>query len=248
MECKNCGEIYDGNFCPNCGQSAAVEQLNAKNFIKEVSGSVFQVNRGLLFTVRELFLRPGHSIHHYLEGKRKPYFKPIAYVFTLSTIYFLISRILGSETFLNAIATGWSNGAMDQEIDGKGVEMMNWFAANYGYTVLLLLPVFSLASHLAFRKFKLHYLEHVALNAYVTGHQALLSVVFAILIGMIGANDFLEIAGLTVSIAYATWVYWQFFSEASRVGVLVRTFFTYVLYLILAILFTGVVFAVGTIL
>ncbi|MDW3196522.1 MAG: DUF3667 domain-containing protein [Cytophagales bacterium] len=246
MECKNCGETFKGNFCPNCGQRATVEKLNAKNFIKEVSGSVFQINKGLLFTMREMFLRPGQSIFNYLEGKRKPFFKPIAYAFTLSTIYFLISRLFGGETFINAFATGWSNGATDEGIDGKGVEMLDWFVANYGYTVLLLLPIFSLASHLAFRKFRRNYLEHVVLNAYVTGHQALISVVFAILSGIIGKSDLLEIIGLTVSIGYATWVFWQFFTAASRIGILVRTFFTYMLYLVLATFFTGLVFAIGT--
>lgn len=247
MECKNCSEHFEGNFCPNCGQSATVELLNAKNFLKEISGSVFQINRGLLFTIRELFLRPGLSIRNYLEGKRKPYFKPIAYAFTLSTIYFLFARLFGSETFINAFATGWSNGATDQEINGRGVELLNWFVANYGYTVLLLLPVFALASHLAFRKFRLNYLEHMVLNAYITGHQALLSVLFVILAAMIGEHDYLDIASLTVTIAYSTWVFWQFFADASRAGVFVRTFLTYLLYLVLATVFTGLVFILGTI-
>lgn len=244
MNCKNCGVSFEGNFCPNCGQSATVDKINIPNFLREVSVSVFQINKGLLFTIRELFFRPGQSIHEYLEGKRKPYFKPIAYAFTLSTIYFLFSRIFGSETFINDFATGWSSGATNQEIDAKGVQFLDWFTGNYGYTVLILLPVFSLASHISFRKFKLNYLEHIVLNAYITGHQAILSVIFVILTGLIGENDYLEIIGLATTIAYSTWVFWQFFHEASRIGVLLRTFLTYVLYLVFVTLFTGLIFAV----
>ncbi len=247
MNCKNCGKVVTEAFCPYCGQSTTVDKINVPNFLKEVSGSLFQINRGLLFTIRELFVRPGLGIRNYLEGKRKPYFKPIAYAFTLSTIYFLITRLFGSETFINAFATGWSNGATNEEIEGKGIQMLDWFIGNYGYTVLLLLPVFSLASHLAFRKFRLNYLEHMVLNAYITGHQAIFSSIFAVLMGLVGDNDILEIVGLTVSIGYATWVFWQFFSEASRLGILVRTLLTYVLYLLLATIFTGLIFVIGSI-
>ncbi len=52
MKCKNCAHLVDYNFCPNCGQSSTVGRINPANFLAELSDSVFQVNRGLFFTIR----------------------------------------------------------------------------------------------------------------------------------------------------------------------------------------------------
>lgn len=245
MNCKNCDEVVTEDFCPYCGQSTYVDQINVRNFLREVSGSVFQINKGLLFTIREFSLRPGQSIYNYLNGKRKPYFKPIAYVFTLSTLYFLVSRIFGSETIINGFAAGWAEGATNEDIKKKGVLIIDWFGSNYGYTTLLLLPVFSFASYIGFRKFKLNYLEHIVINAYITGQQAIIYAVFAILIGLFGDNDYLEIGSLAMAIGYAIVVFWQFFSQASRIGVILRTVLTYVLYLLLVTILTGTLFALA---
>ena len=94
MKCKNCDQNIDTNFCPNCGQSAKVGEINLSYFLQEMTDSLFQINRGFFFTMRELFIRPGESIREYLSGKRNNHFTPIAYVLTLSTIYSTISSQL----------------------------------------------------------------------------------------------------------------------------------------------------------
>lgn len=247
MNCKNCNEIVEGNFCPNCGQTTTVDKINVSNFLKEISGSVFQVNKGLLFTIRELFVRPGISIHDYFEGKRKPFFKPLAYAFALSTLYYLISRIFGSATFIDDFTTGWANEAPVEGIEDQQKILLNWFGKNHAYSVLLLLPLFSLASYLAFRKFKFNFLEHVVLNAYITGQQAIFYMATSIFFGSIGESGIHELVGVLLSMAYTTLVYWQFFSEAKRVGIIIRTTVTYLLYLVISMLFTLLVFAILTI-
>ena len=77
MNCKNCDKIVDGNFCAHCGQNIKVDKLNLPNFLTEVSDSVFQLNGGLFYTIKELFVRPGHTIREFLIGRRKGHFKPI---------------------------------------------------------------------------------------------------------------------------------------------------------------------------
>lgn len=89
MECKNCGKEFSGNFCPHCGQSATIEKINLPNFIEEFSSTVFQVNRGLPFTIKELFVRPGHAIRDFIEGKRKKYFKPILLTLSYCQLYII---------------------------------------------------------------------------------------------------------------------------------------------------------------
>jgi hypothetical protein len=119
-------------------------------------------------------------------------------------------------------------------------EIATWFSKNYAYSTLLLLPVFSLASYLSFFKFGKNYLEHLLVNSYITGQQAIFYSLFAIG-GTFVNSELFEIIPLMVSISYTLWVYWQFFSEGNRIFNIFRTMMTYLLYLLFsAVLFLGV--------
>jgi len=233
MNCKNCNQVIDGQFCKYCGQSTKVDRINLPNFLSELSTSVFQVNKGFFYSLKELFVRPGHSIREYLSGKRKKHFKPITYVLTLSTVYFLLTQILKGSTFINDFITGFTNASDLSEIDTKQLTILNWFAKNYAYTMLMLLPLSAFASYLAFLKTGFNYLEHFVLNAYVMGQQAIIYS-FSSLLSTISPNrDLLVSATLFVSFLYVVFVFWQFFSELSRIAVILRTLLTYMLYLCL---------------
>ncbi len=62
MICKNCKQNFNGNFCNNCGQNSNVRKIDVKYLIDEIPNSIFQINRGFLFILKELFTRPGDSI------------------------------------------------------------------------------------------------------------------------------------------------------------------------------------------
>lgn len=242
MNCKNCDEVVNGNFCTHCGQSTKVDKVNLPNFLRELSDSVFQINKGFFYTLKALFIRPGHSIREYLNGKRKNHFKPIAYALTLSTIYFLLSQFTGSKTFLNDAITGWSEGMSDSKIETSELATFNWFAKNYAYTVLMLLPLYALASYLSFIEAGFNYLEHCVLNAYITGQQAIFYSLSSILSLITEGNDFLASIGIWLSIFYTFFVFGQFFSEQSRMAVGLRLLLTYALYLIMLLLIIFIIF------
>jgi hypothetical protein len=111
--CKNCAQPLQGKYCSACGQSARVDRIDWGNLAQELSESVFQINRGLLFTLLELFRRPGQSIQEFLDGKRKNHLKPISYVLTLSTIYFLVTKLTGQKTYLDDFVDGYQNSLME---------------------------------------------------------------------------------------------------------------------------------------
>ena len=56
MNCKNCGEVLTGKYCSKCGQKASVDKLNLSSFSSEISDGVFNMNKGLFYTIKELFL------------------------------------------------------------------------------------------------------------------------------------------------------------------------------------------------
>lgn len=234
MNCKNCKNKVNGNFCSNCGQNSNVNRINFSNFKNELLESVFQINRGFFFTLRELFTRPGNSLNEYLNGKRKSHFKPLTYLLTLSTLYFLTTQMTNQNTWIDDSITGWMNGVTGQNPELEIPEMAKWFASNYAYTTIFLLPVFSLASYFSFLKFGKNYLEHIVLNSYVTGHQAIIYSFFAIT-GTFIKSDVLEGVSLLVAILYTFWVFKQFFLGDSIMLNILRTIMTYILYLIFSL-------------
>jgi hypothetical protein len=177
-------------------------------------------------------------LNGFLDGKRQNHFKPIAFVVTLSTFYFLITQMTQQNTWIDDILTGWMNGAAEESSDVQELGLLIWFSKNFAYSTLILLPVFSLASFLSFKGFEKNYLEHIVINSYITGQQALFYSVFA-LIGLVIKNDVVEILSLLVAILYAFWVFLQTFKDGSSPTVILRSILTYILYLIFS---TGLLF------
>ncbi len=232
MNCKNCGYSHSGNFCSHCGQNAKIERINLRSLLDELSQAIFQVDKGFFYTLRELLLRPGKSLREFLDGKRKKYFKPIAYMLTLSTLYFLVSQFTNQNIWTDDLASGFMAGATEDE---SAPAVLSWFSRNYAYTTLLLLPVFSFASYLSFSKYGDNYLEHIVINAYVTGQQAIFYAFFAFFNTFVECT-FSEILPLLVAIGYVFWVFWQLFSADRAVTIVFRSILTYILYFIFSLL------------
>ena len=244
MNCKNCGHKINGKFCSNCGQNSKVGSINLATVLNELSEGVFQINKGFFYTLSSLSTRPGKSLKEFLDGKRKDHFKPIAYVLTLSTLYFLITQVTNQNTWIADVITGWMNGAAEQNSEAGIPKIASWFAKNYAYATLILLPLFSFASYLSFYKFGKNYLEHIVINSYITGHQAILYSLFAIGATIID-GDLMEWLSLLAAISYTFWVFWQFFSAGNRMINILRSTMTYILYLIFSLGFLLVLMGIN---
>ena len=94
--CINCGEVYKGRVCPQCGQKGTWTRYSwrqaALNFL-DIWGLG---NRPMFRTLRELFLRPGYMIRDYLSGHRNFYFPP----FKLLALMVVFSLFVGLVTGL----------------------------------------------------------------------------------------------------------------------------------------------------
>jgi len=233
MNCKNCGQIVEGNYCSNCGQKTSVVRLTFSTLVKELSESIFQVNRGFFYTFKELLLRPGEGIKDYLDGKRKRHFKPIAYLLLLSTLYFLVTQVSGQNTWMDDIITGFTLGALDKGDSLQMPPVITWLSKNYAYTTLLLLPVFTLASYFSFRKYGINYVEHFVLNSYITGQQAVAYSILALIQTFVAYKP-LEALPLFISLSYAFWVFAKFFKTGHKLNIFLRSILTYAIYMILS--------------
>ena len=85
--CVNCGMPVEGKYCSNCGQSTEEHTINLHFLWHDIQHGLFHFDKGILFTVKELFTRPGHSIREFIQGKRVQHFKPVSLVLILATVY-----------------------------------------------------------------------------------------------------------------------------------------------------------------
>ncbi len=98
--CKNCSSEFEGKYCPECGQ-IYLERVTSKYLLQQILDA-FDLKKGILLTIINLFLRPSRLINDYTEGKTKPLVNPIAFFIVVYAIFYIISetRIFGFELLL----------------------------------------------------------------------------------------------------------------------------------------------------
>lgn len=96
--CRCCGEIYQGNFCPRCGQSSATARYRLSNALKNIAGGFFNIDNGFGRTLIDLLYRPGHLMREFVQGKRALYFRPFQMLFILAAIYIMAVQLIDPDS------------------------------------------------------------------------------------------------------------------------------------------------------
>jgi hypothetical protein len=133
--CKNCNEDFIAEFCSGCGSPLELKRIDRKYIVDEISILV-NLNKGFLYTIKELFIRPGDAVREFIHEDRKRLIKPILFLIICSVFYSLAQRFLSFEL-----------GFIKLDIDDQGNDliiekMYAWFSKNYEYTnVLMAIPI-----------------------------------------------------------------------------------------------------------
>lgn len=244
--CKNCNNNYNGNFCNICGQSSHTQKINFQYVLHEIQHSILHVDSGIFYTIKELFLRPGNSIREFIEGKRIKHFKPAAFVIILSLIYSFLEHKIDKITFIEDGLLGIVEGAnYDDNHNDKEYKIFEWFIHHYSYTVLFLIPVFSLASFLAFKKSKYNYFEHLVLNNFLFG-QITLIFILTIPLSLIFSNNYnVEIIRIVLAVIFAFWAYFQFFNSIRKFARILNTVLTYTIFIFFTAILTFILVGIS---
>ena len=211
--CLNCDHQVTGKFCVNCAQRTDTHPMNWTWLMHEVQHGIFHVDRGILFTLKELFTRPGHAVRDYLEGKRKRYFPPFTLVMLLGALGILETNWLGVD----------SEGLDMEESIGSPELNREVFDAMMGHQTLfylLMLPFMAFGTWLLFRKYGHGFVEHVVLNTFIAGQVAMISLVTWPLYRLgLSYNTLSALANIMI-IGVSLWTLTQFFSPRPfwRVG------------------------------
>ena len=93
MKCLNCGNEFEGKFCPECGQRADTGRFTMRFIFENLAAAIISRDGSIWFTLKSLFIRPGSMIVDILNGKRKRYFSPFPMLFMALTLYILITSV-----------------------------------------------------------------------------------------------------------------------------------------------------------
>lgn len=91
-ECAACGTVFQGNFCPRCGQPTSVGRFSFKKALLHFLDVWGMGNRSMFRSLRDLMFRPGYMIRDYLSGMQSAYFPPFKMFFVLLTFMFIIDQ------------------------------------------------------------------------------------------------------------------------------------------------------------
>ena len=222
INCKNCNHQFEGHFCNNCGQTAKTHKMNFHFVWHDIQHGLLHFDNGILFTSKELFTRPGNSIREFIEGKRVSHFKPISLIIVLATVYGIIYHYFHINLLkigmTGGIIDGWNNGNTKGDTPLDINKINEWLATHYSWAALLLLPFYSLGSFLAFRKSGYNYIEHLILNAFLTGQKLLVHIAFLPLLYLYNETSILIRISTIIDVLcfiLLTWGYIQFFKQYS---------------------------------
>lgn len=167
MICKNCGHAFEGNFCNQCGQSAHTHRIDFHFLWHDIRHGLFHFDAGIFYSFRELYIRPGHSIREFIEGKRVGHFQPISLVILLAVFYGLLYHNFGID----------SKNIFDNKnalIDYKAYNQ--WISTHYSWITLATIPLYAIGTQFCFRRQGYNFTELFILNAFKAAQRLFLHI------------------------------------------------------------------------
>jgi len=216
MNCKNCNTEVELNYCPNCGQPAKLKRISGHYIIHEIE-HVLHFEKGILYTIRELLIRPGENVRHFISENRSRLVKPIIFIIVTSLIYTLVSHFFHIE--------GEYANFNEAKKSATGL-IFKWIQDHYGYSNIIMGVFIALWLKLFFRKYDYNFYEILILLCFVMGMGMLFLALFGVIQGLTNFN-LIQIASI-IFMAYCTWAIGQFFDRKRPVNY-VKAFVSYML-------------------
>jgi len=241
--CQNCNTELQGKYCSNCGQSAETHRINVHYLWHDIQHGLLHVDKGIFFTTRELFTRPGNSIREFLEGKRVKHFKPISLVLVLAGIYGILFHFFKIDMFADYIVVSGSGEKVNQ-LNNVIQRTGEWIAQHYSILALLQIPIFTIGTWLCFKKAGYNFIEHLIINTFLVGQRLILHILTFPLFYFSNGKPMLVTTDRIINLigyALAIWTLIQLFKNQRKR--ILRTIFSLVIsFLMIFLLLIGGLF------
>jgi len=201
INCKNCNSSVGGNFCYNCGQPAQIKRVDSHYVLHEIQ-HVLHFEKGILYTIKELLLRPEKNIKVFITDNRSRLVKPVVFVIITSLIYTIVVHFFHLENEYIA----YSN-------SGKATLglIFNWVQSHYGYANIIMGIFVAFWLSVFFRKYEYNFFELLILMCFAIGIEMLIFSLFVFLEGVTKV-DLVKISGI-LGVSYCTFAIGQFFDK-----------------------------------
>lgn len=249
--CASCDRAIDGalqKFCPACGQPTPAHRIDWHFLGHELEHSVLHMDRGILYSLKELMLRPGHLMRDYINGRRGHQAKPLLMLMVMAAVVVILSKYLAGEGVADAAmmagaaaATEGSGGVpVDKALLDKttrmAADLMNQYFAAF---TLLLLPLEAAAFRLAFHRVgNLNYPEWLVITALLTVQAFVFWAALLVLHRWIPQP---AIWALLLSMVYAVFSLVQFFQGYPRWKSVLRTLLGLAIFMVMNMVVSQVV-------
>lgn len=237
QSCKSCDTRFNGNYCPQCGQKV-IHRFNLTYLWGMFHQDVFELDRGLWRTMKDLLVRPGYMIREYLNGKTKPYFSSLKYLLVAIALFYLLVSIASMVDAGDTLsALDWKKKyfyndhpliSLQTIRDLGGIFTDVVLVSSLSFYFLLLLPILALALKIFFKS--LNFTEHLITLTFLWGQVffvliVLLGLLTSFLATLVGYNEvaFLTLMGVCIGamLFYFVWTYRQL-SGGSWISTLFR--------------------------
>jgi len=175
--CINCNHAVGGRdqkYCPNCGQPTPAHRIDWHFLGHELEHSVLHMDRGILYSLKQLMGRPGPLLRDYIEGRRGNQVKPLLLITMMSAAVLLLNRLLVGTSIVDggaseALLAGQTLPAEMQRFMDASRTVGAWIESHFAAFTLMLLPIEALVFRVVFNRYsKLNYPEWLVITTLLT--------------------------------------------------------------------------------
>jgi len=238
VTCKNCQQVYTGNYCNNCGQSTETHKINGHFLWHDLQHGLFHFDQGILFSLKELFTRPGHTIREFIEGKRVRHFKPLSLVVLLATFYGFLFHYFHIHYLQND-----SNDTFDYE------HLSEWITTHFSWVTIATIPLYTIGTYTVFRNQGYNFFEFFVLNTFKASQRLFVQILtFPILFYFSSTNHLQQFSFITyligIILIFLTNI--QFFNKMSKTKAFFLSIISHIIFLIcFTIVFAAILLITG---
>lgn len=223
--CLNCDtNLHSSAFCAVCGQKSSIHRFSLHHIGHEVFHTLTHADKGALFLIRELALRPGVVVREYVEGKRKKYFNPFTlYFLILSLILVVNSYVHPFTTEAKTTETETTQSVRIQQVKLRVAKFQYFIEKRTNIISMIAVPFFAFFFWL-FTGRKKFYAEHLVANVFLFSFLNLISLTLIYpLMGLTkgtGWHTFVVLSNMIFHVVYLGWSYAVFREKAGVTAVI----------------------------
>jgi hypothetical protein len=171
--CPSCNAPMSSLYCSNCGQKAYTGRLTVKKLLLNGLNNIFNLEKGILYTIKELILRPQEVIVGYINGRTVNQYNPFRLLLVIGSLYAFVLVTTGAFDVQSELIAEY--GTNDPEARANQEKMIGYVKQFSSFLSFVLVPFYAFGSKLMFKRASFNFAEHLVAVVYAYAIVTLLS-------------------------------------------------------------------------